>query len=93
MGIQTEERLVSTAKHKVIWGRGDNAARGQKGNRKKRKQRVLYRGYWHINIARIFLKQNQKAFFLFSGETLTALKFDFRIVVKIQVGYIQRNGE
>jgi hypothetical protein len=54
---------------------------------------VLGRGYRRINKTRIFFKENQKALFLFSGKTLSDLKLDFRIVVEIQVGNIQRNEE
>jgi hypothetical protein len=41
----------------------------------------------------VFLQQSQKAFFIFIGEILSDLKLGFRIVVIIQVGYIQGNEE
>jgi hypothetical protein len=71
----------------------DNPARVEEGNFKKRKQMVLYGPCRRINDARVFLEQNQKTFFIFSGEILSDLKLDFRIVVIIQVGYIQGNEE
>jgi len=54
---------------------------------------VLGGRYRRINKTRVFFKKNQKALFLFSGEMLSDLKLDFRIVVEIQVGNIQRNDE
>jgi len=84
---------VSTAKDKIIKVDEDNPARGEEGNFKKRKQMVLYGRYRCINDPRVFLEQNQKTFFIFRGETLSDLKLDFRIVVIIQVSYIQGNEE
>jgi len=76
-----------------MWGSEDNLAKGEEGNFEKGKQMVWGRRYRRINKTRVLFKRNQETFFLFSGETLADLKFDFRIVVEIQVGNIQRNEE
>jgi hypothetical protein len=84
---------VSTAKNNIIRLSGDNPARGQEGNFEKRRQVVLYRRCRRINDARIFLEQNQKAFFFLSGVIFSDLKLDFRVIAIIQVGHIQGNEE
>jgi hypothetical protein len=84
---------VSTAKNNIIRLSGDNPARGQEGNFEKRRQVVLYGRCRRINDARIFLEQNQKAFFFLSGEIFSDLKLDSRVIAIIQVGHIQGNEE
>ncbi len=91
MGIQTGKGGVSTAKDKISWGRKDHPARGEEGNFKKRKQMGLCGHRRQINDARILLEQNQKTLFILGREIFSDLKLDFRIVVIIQVGYIQGN--
>ena len=93
IGIRTGRGSVSTAKDKIIWVGKDNPARVEEGNFKKRKQMVLYGHSRGINDPRVFLEQSQKTFFIFIGEILSDLKLGFRIVVIIQVGYIQGNEE
>ena len=41
----------------------------------------------------VFLQQSQKAFFIFIGEAFPGLQLDFRVLVIVEVGHINRNEE
>jgi hypothetical protein len=77
----------------MVWAGQDHPARGEEGNLKKQKQMVLYGRGRRKNDARVFLEQSQKTFFISSGEILSDLKLDFRIVVIIQVSHIHWNDK
>ena len=69
----------------------DPPAGREEGNFEKQKQMVLCGHCRRIDDARVFLEQNQKALVILRREIFSDPKLDFRIVVKIQVGYIQGN--